>query len=263
MKKFLSCVFLLTFLVGLNATANALVLSNVDGAWDSPAGGADIDYRTDQVSFGNGTEQVIQWGTPAGLAGEQSGLGFTGAAGNDVIQTIVFGEPFQIGQVRHFNGVIAPNTAVGAVDLVTTLAFTDPDGLDTKIINFTVNETTNFTGNPVTDSDFVFIPADIPDETFTINAETLTLSILGFSTDSEFTNEISTPEGETSSSILFGEITTPSPGEQPPNGQPETPPSGGGGGQEGAPIPEPTTLLLTALGLAGLSGFGKKLFRRA
>jgi hypothetical protein len=229
MKKFLLFLFVVALSFGIMGVANALTLSAVDGAWSGAVGGTYVNYPVGvAVSYGNGLEDQVRWGTSTGEG--QSGLGFTGVAPPD--STFGIGDAFEIGQLRHFNNPISGGTAASAVDLTIYLTFTDPAGLGNFFFNFTIDETPNNVG---TGNDFIDFPSAFSDDTFMYGGVEYTLELLGFGESADnILDEFESPEGTTNATLLWGRITTP--------------PS----------VPEPGTMLLFGVGLLGLVGFRRK-----
>lgn len=245
MRKFSVFLLALPLILFTSGMAGALTLDSADGDWSNPAGGLYTDpvnfVDGVTVAYGNESEDQVRWGV--GLPNEevQSGLGFTGVvpdsdlSGGPSIE-FDFDEPFQIGQLRHFNNVVRIPT-LSSVDLTIDLDFGDPAGLE-GLFTFTllVDETPN--NEPGCCDDIISFPTSFPDESIVIDDMLVTLELLGFgltpgSIDDEFVSE----EGGTNLTFLWGQIT-------------ESP----------AGVPEPATLLLLGSGLLGLAGYGRKKF---
>ena len=239
MKKFvgvLCCVVMLV--IGMISTGGAITLSNVSGTWTGTNGGSNVNYLTATVSYGNGTEHQVRWGIPAPQAEGQSGLGFTGIAPPPT--SFQIGDPFEIGQLRHFNQPIYSGSEATEAYLKINMSFSDPVGL-TAAFNFTfdINETPNTTGDPYQDADIITFPSSYPSETFSINGVEYTLQLLGFGdSPNNLINSFSSPEGGSNATKLWGRITTP------------------------PAVPIPSTVLLLGSGLVGLVGFSRKRFSR-
>jgi hypothetical protein len=230
MKRAGSVVFLVSVLV-IGSTANAFVLSDVDGVWSDWVGGAGV-VAIDGVAnpdYGNLSQDQIRWGSLLSpwTAGMQSGLGFTGSAGFGVTTSFGLGEAFQIGELEHFNWPIDVGTNVSSVQLTVNMLFTDPPGLNESVaFALVIDETINLPG-PVDDS--IAFPATMPSIPFTIGTQQYTLEILGFGPDSStILEQLRSPESATSQTFLWGKINS-------------------------NPIPAPGAILLGSLG-AGLVG---------
>jgi hypothetical protein len=184
-------------------SANAQVtLSAVEGSWDNEVGGLNVIFPTDvSVSYGNGLEDQVRWGEDVGNG--QSGLGFTGIAGPS---TFAVGDPFEVGQLQHYNNTVGLGSSCSAVDLTISLSFSDPAGL-TGDFTFTlnINETPNTTVPP---DDFIYFPSAIPPQTFEMDGRLHRLELLGFGPDADhLTNEFQSPEASTNATLLWARIT--------------------------------------------------------
>ena len=240
MKKFVGLLCgVMMLVIGMISTGGALTLSSVSGTWTGTQGGSNVNYSTATVGYGNGTEYQVRWGDP-GPSGEQSGLGFTGIAPPSI--SFQIGDPFEIGQLCHFNHQIAGGSEATEAYLKIEISFSDPVGL-TAEFNFTfdINETPNTTGDPYQDADIITFPSSYPSETFSINGVEYTLQLLGFGDSADnLINSFSSPEDGTNVTKLWGKIITPPP----------------------TTVPIPSTVLLLGSGLVGLVGFSRKRFSR-
>ena len=115
----------------------------------------------------------FRWGTP--YQSHPSALVFAGKGFSDITTD----EFFNLGKLSYFNGTILTGTEANAVDLRTSLAFTNPIGL-TKNFNFDFNliNTPN-TGNPTQNADSVSLSSPFPTTIFTIDGIDYTLK-MGF-----------------------------------------------------------------------------------
>ncbi len=214
----------------------ALTLSSVEGYWFNPyPTNANIHYYDNvPVSYGNQQENQIRWGY-AGYYG-QSGLGFTGVSPPPT--SFEVDEPFEIGQLRHFNEPISP-PAVSSVDLEIYLSFADPLLNTSFTFTFRVDETPNTTGDNWLDRDFIYFPNSYPQETFELDGTLYTLKLLGFGINPDnLVDKFESPEHSVNNAILWGKITTA------PN-----------------PVPEPATIFLGSFGFLvvwGLRRFQNK-----
>jgi hypothetical protein len=232
-------ILAMTVAIFMAGQAGAITISSTDGLWSNVIGGGGtvnfIDGVT--VTYGNGSENQVRWGTPVDT--EQSGLGFTGAAPPPV--SFGVDEAFQVGQLRYLNTPITAGTAIDGVDLTVDMAFSEPPG-DSGPFTFTLEvvETPN-TGSlasPAND-DFAVFPSGFPSKSFTIDGSIYTLGLLGFGSSADtIVPEFRAPENTTTAAPLWGKITV-----SPVN-----------------VIPAPGAVLLSAIGV-GLVGWLRK--RRA
>ncbi len=216
MKRLRSIVVLVS-LLAVAGTANAFVLSSADGNWSDPAGSASalgsVVYNNgvdNPRDYGNDLQDQIRWGllTVPGAGPEQSGLGFTGAAGDGVTVSFGTGEAFQIGELEHFNFPINAGTNVTDTDLTVAMEFSDPSGLNESLL-FTVHieETTNL---PDLVDDVISFPGPLPPSTTFSDGTTLyTLTVLGFGlTADTIQTQFVSPESQQNQTLLWGRITT-------------------------------------------------------
>jgi len=185
-------------------SADMFTLASVEGTWTNViGGGATVEFLNNQpVLYGNGLEDQVHWGTPKN-AGNKSGLGFTGV----VPPPMPFdaGDPFQIGQLRHFNYVVYAPVAT-ALDLKINLNFSDPAGLSGDFV-FTMNvdETPN---SPINMPDYIYFPKIFSPETLVVGGNSYTLEILGFgNTPSNLMSKFKSPEEATNATLLWGRMT--------------------------------------------------------
>ena len=236
MKNLLGFLCAVTLVFGMAGVASALTLTSVDRSWSN----LDVSGTYNNgvsIIYGNGLEDQVRWGKPAGPGG-QSGLGFTGIALPYSIFDI--GEAFEIGQLRHFNNPIYAPWAT-SVDLDISLSFSEPAGLDPVFaFTFNIDETPNDTGDSPADDDYISFPSLYASSVFEISGVNYTLQLLGFGSDaSSLVDQFQSREGRTNSTSLWGQITTSS-----------------------EPVPEPSTILLVGTGLLGIIGFGRKRFNK-
>jgi hypothetical protein len=192
----------------LAGQAGAITISSTDGTWSNVIGGGGTVNFIDgvAVSYGNGSENQVRWGTP--MDTEQSGLGFTGKAPPPI--SFGVGEAFQIGQLRFFNTPIAAATAVDSADLTVNMAFSEPPG-QSGPFTFTLGivETPN-TASPLespANDDFVVFPSGFPSKTFTIDGNIFMLELLGFGSSPEsIVPEFRAPENTIDTTLLWGEV---------------------------------------------------------
>ncbi|MCK7549452.1 THxN family PEP-CTERM protein [Marinobacter koreensis] len=224
-------------LVSSTALAFPISLDSVSGEWVNASGGANVT--------GEGTSQ-IRWG----YGSPQSGYGF--APNGALPQVINDTAPFMLGTFTHYNYPIASETAIDSVDLNVFADFSNTSGNVSSgpfTFNFLHNETPNtapvehcdafcqivyfFTGKykpsysydgPVDDIVQIMFDEQMASSEFLLGSKAYTLNLLGFEGDSSL---LYTPEYEQTSVDLLANL-------------------------EVRNVPEPGTLALLALGLAGL-----------
>jgi VPDSG-CTERM motif len=189
-------------------SGSSITMTSVDGNWMNVVGDPTPVLQSVSIGYGNGTEDQVRWGDPAGwFSCDRSGLGFTGAG---TPQTFATEQAFEIGQLRHFNYPVY--NAASAADLQLSMAFSDPAGLNGMFqFTFAVNETANNywpTDNPLND-DFISFPSSFSSETITIGGITYTLRLLGFGSNPDnLVSQFRSSEGDVNSTLLWGKITT-------------------------------------------------------
>jgi len=233
--KRVGTITVLVSLLALAGTANAFVLSNVDGTWtgwvEENAGQGNVitPSGVDNAGYGNQLQDQIRWGTltDPGTLGQQSGLGFTGAAGGGATVNFGLAEAFEIGELEHFNWPIDTGTHVKDADLKLDMAFTDPAGVNKNFtVTIHINETVN--GNvPGGVPDVISFPGSLPSFPFSSGSWDYTLEILGFGPSAgNIVDEFVSPEGASNTTLLWGQIT----------------------GTERPVIPAPAAIVLVSLG---------------
>lgn len=215
------------------ATASLTMDSDV-GTWTGTDAGTNVQYQTVAIGYGNGSENQVRWGVPypgsvPNTIDNQSGLGFTGKAPSGSPVTFELGDPFEIGQISHFNHEIGNGGSPTEAYLKLMMDFTTPDGPLSQTFNFTfgVDETPGL-GVP----DIITFPSAVPAENVVIGGTTYTVELLGFgaSPDDLVSEFVSEENGQVNSTILWGRIT------------------------ERPAVPVPGAVLLSSIGL-GLVGY--------
>jgi hypothetical protein len=213
---------------GIAPQVRAISLNQSSGSWSDTVGGSEIVYQT------VANENQVRWGIPfyGGGISQKSGLGFTGVGPS----IFGLGEIFQVGQLRHFNNVIAAGTATSAVNLILNLNFDNPVETQSFNLNFQIDETLNELGScayfSVTPcADKISLSETSLSNQFSIAGIDYTLHLLGFSLTPGGTpiNQFISQEEGTNQALLFAKVTA---------AEPE-------------PVPEPATVAGTALWLLG------------
>ena len=157
-----------------------------------------------------GTEARIHWGEPANDHNAASGYGFRGVDNLDV----VVGETFVLGSLRHFNEAIQDGVFLGEVDLRLAIDLRDVGTLSFEV-RFAHDETSNDTGDPWLDRDFVDFKNGLPQ---TISSGGTVLQITGFvDSDGNRVSRFQSPENSINVAFLEGKFlsievpTTPDP----------------------------------------------------
>lgn len=199
---------LVVVLLTVVSSASAIDVFSVDGDWSNPVPpvGTNVNYVNGVANpsylNGNGLEDQIRWGVP--YQGEiQSGLGFTGVAGPF---TVVEGDAFEIGQLRHYNQFLVAGTNVIAADLTVNMTFSNPAHFFPFSTTLGVDETSNV---PVLQDDIISFAGTLPSTSFVAGDRLYTLDILGFGPDAEtITSQLVSPEDGTNSTLIWGRLTS-------------------------------------------------------
>ncbi|MFB2876384.1 choice-of-anchor K domain-containing protein [Floridanema aerugineum] len=153
-----------------------------------------------------GTENRLTWGRPA-TGSFSNFVQFDGEEFNTGLN-----EPFYLGDLTYGNGQVSQNTNFqGDFPLEIYLSFSDPvDREENFEFTFNILETTNTTGDPVLDGDFLrFSDAGLSQETFRYKGNLYTLELFGFETDDgDLTTkgQFISPEDTVTTTSLFGKV---------------------------------------------------------
>ena len=201
-------------LVTNTATASWTMTSNV-GTWTGTNGGTNVQNQTVTVAYGNTAQNQVRWGVPypgsvPNVIDNQSGLGFTGKAAPAL--TFELGDPFEIGQLVHFNHEIGNDGSPTEAYLQLVMNFTTPDAvLGTFNFTFAVNETPGLGVD-----DIITFPISTPHESADVGGTLYTLELLGFgdSPTALVKEFVSVENGLPNTTLLWGRVTptVPAPG---------------------------------------------------
>jgi hypothetical protein len=235
MKKFIIISMSILILFAVREVAVAIPFHGIAvGSWKN------VDSQpSDRVSVFNNDDRgsaIFRWGMPVNNFANQ--FIFDGKGGPLDSKWIAdVGNLFLIGNFIYGNERTFFSSTVKGVDLSLALQLNSPAGLDADTflfdISFLITNTPNTTGDPLLDADIVSISTASAPAIFSYLGTDFILEVLGFSNDGGVTTmtNFRNPEGKAIGTELYARIS------------------------EAAPVPEPATIILLGVGLAGIAGF--------
>lgn len=244
---------IITFCLGIAVNSNALMITgSASGSWNDVVSVATDDVFSITNNDTTGGTANFNWGVP--VTGDTDSMFSFNGVGSEGDDNWTFNTGldsyFLLGNFGYRNGTTSNSIGINSVTLDISLNTLSPADLikETFSFVFSIENTPNITGDAIKDGDIVQVNSSIPDSVFYYDGIAYTLELLGFSKDGGDTllTDFSSPEGAYSEAGLYGRIIkNPVPLLTSFTVQNESITS--------TPVPEPSTFLLLAGGLAGLA----------